>query len=294
MKILVHLMFSDLTGVNTFMYTVISKLYTQHRFTVYIQGGTQSVFTEKLLALCDVVFSKPADDAFDQIWLNYYTEDFAGYSGYKKQFVHGTMNEWYKVSKGVDKVYVFSERAFENVTCKVPKILIRNGVDVDRFKPARGISDKLTKIVINDSRSHSFVTPMVLSVAQHFNAYTASLGTDSYCGKKIWATEDVVNTADLVIGYGRSAYEAMAMGKAVLIFGIHGGDGLIDSEQKFLQMLRGNCSGFATKVIPPPYCRDWDSLLDEVKKYSPTYGVLSRQLAEKYLDINLYLKEIIN
>ena len=58
----------------------------------------------------------------------------------------------------------------------------------------------------------------------------------------LWAVEDELNWADLVFGLGRSALEAMACRRLVVVYDYNGGDGLATPE-RFELLRRRNFSG---------------------------------------------------
>lgn len=291
MKVLIHLKYSDLTGVGTFIYTIVSKLHKDVSFTVWMEHGTPSVLYTKLSVFCPVYFNKPTM-TFDEIWTNYYTEEFKNEKARKKHFVHGTMNPLYKIPENTDHLFVFSERAFEDTSHNIPKTLIRNGVDIQRFRQIAP-QDSLQKILIHDSRASTFSALMIMSVAQRLNAYTRYLGVDSLAGQKIWDTECIIKDCDMVVGYGRSLFEGMAMGKVCVCYGLNGGDGMVRDEETFRKMLRSNGSGWSIRNLPTPDKQAWKPILEELGKYKKSYGELARYLAEKYLDINLYLDKLL-
>jgi|18_taG_2_1085343.scaffolds.fasta_scaffold09025_2 hypothetical protein len=101
-----------------------------------------------------------------------------------------------------------------------------------------------------------------------------------------------IKRSDLIIGAGRSVYEAMASGKNVICgdyrdYYKHWGrapypimDGMV-LEENIEELLNFNCSGRCyRKEITE------DSLLSEIEKYSLDNGIFNHNFAKRYLDID--------
>jgi hypothetical protein len=103
----------------------------------------------------------------------------------------------------------------------------------------------------------------------------------------------MISESDIVIGYGRNCYEAMAMGKPCIVFGVHGGDGYV-THNNFLQLFETNLTGFSIQKIPEPEnLVDWSILTRELLQYSAKDGDMLHEIAKKYLDIKLYVDTIL-
>ena len=101
----------------------------------------------------------------------------------------------------------------------------------------------------------------------------------------MWAIEDVINQADLVVGLGRSAYDAMACGRCALVYDFREymneflGDGMLTPENFGKAMLH-NCSGRASRLK-----YDEQSFIAEMQKYSPQLAAWSREYALAHMNI---------
>src|SRR5690606_21651388 len=111
-------------------------------------------------------------------------------------------------------------------------------------------------------------------------------------GGAIWNIEDKINEADLVVGLGRSAFEAMACGRPVLIYDSRRyfeacGDGYIKNTLGF--SLLNNCSGRHSRQHFTSH-----SFKHELQKYNRKDGLFFRGFAEKELNVEInvdsYLK----
>src|SRR5690606_29943056 len=99
----------------------------------------------------------------------------------------------------------------------------------------------------------------------------------------IWEVENLINNADLVIGLGRSAFEAMACGRPVIIFDernyfLKGGDGYIG--EKVGLSLKNNCSG---RYFKEEFNKQ--KLAQELRKYKKEDSIFFREVAEKEFDV---------
>jgi len=92
---------------------------------------------------------------------------------------------------------------------------------------------------------------------------------------------DAIHQADLVIGLGRTAYEAMACNKNVIVFDYNGADGFATPET-LLEFRKNNCSGrrYGIKL-------DVDGLVELLKKYD------HRLQLRKYIEENNDSKKIV-
>ena len=92
--------------------------------------------------------------------------------------------------------------------------------------------------------------------------------------------EDILTKADLVVATGREAYEAMAMGKNVIVSGNNSGrsgtelmDGFVDDET-FFKFRRNNLSGRYSQIR----ISSIDVFLKELEKYNQEQGASNRNL----------------
>ena len=106
--------------------------------------------------------------------------------------------------------------------------------------------------------------------------------------KHIAGFEDVdeqIKPNDMIIGYGRSAYEGMASGKPVFVSGPFGTDGWIKPET-FEVFLFRNCSGWAGRMH-----LSLQELQKFIEQYDAADGMVNRQLAEKYLSAEIMINK---
>jgi hypothetical protein len=154
------------------------------------------------------------------------------------------------------------------------------------YNPINVFKFKLTEI--NKEPKHLYS----LSQSQDFNQLLAKvcseLGLDfSFNNKHHNPTFDIqkrIKDADIVVSLGRGCFEAMAMGKNVIIAdqrsymprGVM--DGIVTCEN-FLDFLENNCSGrYSDKIVSE------DNIIQEIRKYDYNQGKLNRKMIIDYMN----------
>jgi glycosyltransferase involved in cell wall biosynthesis len=175
-------------------------------------------------------------------------------------------------------------------------MFIPNGIDLNKFKSDFNTDELLQRWVPERALYHSRTRPQNFV----FDAFDELHIKLDYWDKIEKDVTKKIKEADFVIGYGRSAYEAMAMGKPVLIFGHNspddatekvlrksgisysptGGlsDGWVD-ENNFKELLHRNCCGWVKQI----YINNKKDMQRMIKGYDYKMGNVNRLLAEKYL-----------
>lgn len=153
--------------------------------------------------------------------------------------------------------------------------VIHNGIDLERFKPTRPLNKKLTKVGIMCQGAEA--TTISADACR-------SLGIEYEVINQTVNVEEIINSCDLVVSLGRGAYEAMACGRAVIVFDSRSyqpklADGIVTKEN-FRELLKCNFSGrrYNKKFLAR-------AMATELKKYKPEMGPINRALAEKTFDI---------
>jgi len=288
-KYLIDLAHTDLTGVTTFAYNLV-KL-SKRNFDVCFPLIDNSIIIQqfKLLDNCRII-ENPKDE-YDIIFLNYFTEKYDSFHSKKYQFIHGLMSPvLYKINKGIEKLFVFSERALEYLNhdniC-----LIRNFIDLNRYVPSE-INKVAKNVLIHDSRSNNFLLNNVISACAYLGMYVSFIGQDRF-NRKLWNVENRIKDADIVIGYGRSTIEGLACGKSVIIYGINGGDGML-LENNYREMLHTNLSGWSMRTMTHPSLMNVEEIVVELLKYNKEQGEFNRKIAERHFDFKIYEKALFD
>ena len=278
MKILVannHL--SQLGGSETFTYTLIEELVSRGYDVEYFtfEFGIVSEKIEKVLKV-----SFKSKNKYDLILANHNTCVRKLYKfGYIIQTCHGIFPLLEQPSVRAN-AYVAISTEVQNYLGRLgyPSILIHNGINLDRFKSIKPVNKKLTTVLslCHSQEANEFVEKACSHLGLIFkNAYKY--------GDPIWDIENKINEADLVVGLGRSAYEAMACGRPVIVYDNRKyfnscGDGYVKDNLGL--SLRCNCSG---RYSQQSFTNDM--FIKELQKYNATDALYFREFAEKELDI---------
>ena len=102
----------------------------------------------------------------------------------------------------------------------------------------------------------------------------------------LWDVVPLIHSADVVIGTGRGLCEAMATGRAAIVCGTHGCDGLVSPRTLDL-LLSHNFSGRATKGEVA------GGLVLALKDYDPELGPWSQDIARQHFDSKVNVQRIV-
>lgn len=130
----------------------------------------------------------------------------------------GLFSHYIAVSEGVKRVMVDVQQISAEKISVVP-----NFVDLARFTPKRTPSEKPQRVLL---LTNYFTTHGLLEEACNIvgDIEIKAVGQPT---ESVWNVEDYIDWADVVITSGRGAVQAMAMGRAVVVFRPAGSDGLL-------------------------------------------------------------------
>lgn len=155
--------------------------------------------------------------------------------------------------------------------------LITNGIDCERFKPTVKPDLEINKILSLCKSDPA--DDLIDSICK-----SAGIEFERTFGKTVFRIEDKINSADLVIGVGRSLLDAMACGRPVVSFDDRFyfktrmlGYGYITPD-KFDKYQKDSFTGNAEQCT-----LDKLQLAQEIFKYNPDDGIVNRQhILENY------------
>jgi len=147
--------------------------------------------------------------------------------------------------------------------------VVRNFVDIERFKPQTPISLKLKNVLVISNHYHKEHEDIILEACRQLDLHLEIIGQKT---KPVWDVENHINKSDLVISLGRGALQGMACNREVIVFDYNGSDGLIRKENYF-EIRKNNFSGRR-------FCYSYstDQLIEEMKKYNPDLANKNRDL----------------
>ena len=165
---------------------------------------------------------------------------------------------------------------------QVESTIIRQGVDIERFKETRKRDEKPRNILLSSSyySQHSEIFKAIYDACAIKNITVHVIGKDF---NWLWETEAVYNSSDMVFTLGRGCVEAMACNKPVICLGHWGknqmlsADGLITAEN-YKEIRKNNFSSRRFR-------KEWNTrdILNEIEKYDSTTDY--RKIVEKEHDI---------
>lgn len=241
-----------------------------------IRGGVSSMLEEK-----GVPFM--TSDHYDLILANHTTVvEQLWPKGFIVQTCHGNIAELEQPSPYADAYIAVSEEVREHLQSKGYRAaaVIANGIDCNRFCQKKPVSPTLQTVLslCQSDVANDFIRRCCQQEGIRF--LQSNKFTDN-----VWSIEELINESDLVVGLGRSAYDAMACGRCVLVYdyreymGEFLGDGMLTPESIQKSMLC-NCSGRSNRLK-----YNEETFIKELQKYSPELGAWGREFALEHLNI---------
>ena len=241
-----------------------------------IRGGVSLMLEEK-----GVPFM--TSDHYDLILANHTTVvEQLWPKGFIVQTCHGNIAELEQPSPYADAYVAVSEEVREHLRSKGYRAaaVIANGIDCNRFCQKKPVSPTLQTVLslCQSDVANDFIRRCCQQEGIRF--LQSNKFTDN-----VWSIEELINESDLVVGLGRSAYDAMACGRCVLVYdyreymGEFLGDGMLTPESIQKSMLC-NCSGRSNRLK-----YNEETFIKELQKYSPELGAWGREFALEHLNI---------
>lgn len=138
--------------------------------------------------------------------------------------------------------------------------VIRNGIDLERFGSREPIAPRPRRALVVSNYMPDPVRALIDRVCGRLDITVAHVGKAA----SIWAVEEEINRADLVFALGRSALEALACKRAVVVLDYNGGDGLVTPDNFHLLRLRN----FSGRTFRLRYTEE--NLQAEIERYDPS------------------------
>lgn len=272
-------------GSETYSFALIHQLVRMGHIVEALAGNPKPGKVSAHLKKIGVnVHFQPINKTYDLVCASHSTSlaKMQNVTGFKVQTCHGIFPKVEQPVPGCDAYVAISKEVQDHLQTKnIESTCIKNGVDCQRYRPIRPITDKLQTVL---SLAHS--EPANQIIRQACKIAGVKLIENNKFKTWRWDMENIINEVDLVISLGRGAYESMACGRNVVIFDKRGytkmpaiGDGIItvDNVETFLA---NNCSGRATQQE-----FDEHKLAEELHKYDPEHGHQLREYALQNLNI---------
>lgn len=273
-------------GSETFAYSLIESLTKKGYYVEYFTFH-KGLVSEKIENELNVKFKSLSK--YDLILANHNScVRLLSRYGLLIQTCHGIFPELEQPNKYADGFVAISSEVRDHLKDNgFSSIVVLNGINCERFKPEKPLNKQLTKVL---SLSQSDLANDKIEEA--CNALNISFNKFNKHINPLWDVEKEINKADLVVGLGRSAYDAMACGRAILVFDDRGyfesyGDGYLTKEV-LKSCIYYNLSGRASKLK-----FDTNDIKKELLKYDVEDGKVMREYAMKNLNIDLQVEKYI-
>ena len=157
--------------------------------------------------------------------------------------------------------------------------LVLNGLDLQQKWPERPLNATLKKVLSlsQGEEANTMLRNVCNRLGLEFHSFNKHKNPNFHIEQRI-------NEADLVVGIGRSVYDAMACGRPCIVFDNRDyngnkGDGYLHPHL-FKDFVKANCSG---RYLSKQFSEEM--LIDEFQKYNPDDGAELRKIAEANLDV---------
>lgn len=233
-----------------------------------------------------------SQEAYDVILANHTTVVRHLYGrGFTIQTCHGLLPALEQPSLCADMHVAISGEIRDHIEeLGMKAIVIKNGIDTKRFFSERPLPDKLSTVLslCQSKEANEFIKACC-------NRIGVRLLVANKFKDNVWSVEKLINQADLVVGIGRSAYDAMACGRCVVSFDYRPcvnptpmGDGFLDASI-IEKSEYHNCIGRATKRSFTE-----DEFVKELQKYDPAVGAWMREYALRRHNITTAVDEYLS
>ena len=284
MKILVATNHLDkLGGTETFTYTFLKELKKKNDYYVEYFSfhlGETSIKIEE-----DLKIKFMSLDSYDVIFANHTTCVEYLRLLFKSEVLiiqtcHGIFPELEQPSEYADYHVSISEeiqKELENKGFQTEVIL--NGIDCERFRSIKPIKKKVKKILslCQSEEANKILEDSCKELLIDFIFFNKH-------DNPTWDIEKKINDVDLVVGIGRSAFEAMACGRPIIIYDNRSyfpsySDGYLNREN-IINSLKNNCSGrYYKKKL------NKKGIINEINKYNENDGEFLLDFSRKNLNI---------
>jgi glycosyltransferase involved in cell wall biosynthesis len=223
MKILLAFTHMKIGGLSTYNYTLAKELLNRG-YNVHVWTNLGGDFEPYMRQLCEVV-SVP-DNSYDLIILsNNDVVEFLNKSkikGFRVYITHGIAYKNDIPYNGMANEYVgiswYVHKYISNNTDIKYAHYIPAGIDCSLFYPKTKINKKLTNVLslVKSEDANNIVREACLIHNVNFMGWVQSDATDS-----IFNVSDVINEADVVVGWGRVVFETMACGRVPICYDVN-------------------------------------------------------------------------
>jgi hypothetical protein len=184
-------------------------------------------------------------------------------------------------------VVVLNDRVGRRVAALAshPEIVrLRQPIDIERFRPRGAARSRARRVLLLSNYLKGSPLRMLEGICGDLGLELVRLGAS---GTPTLEPQAEMADADIVVGYGRSVLEAMAMGRAAYVWDHAGGDGWVTPET-YPDLEADGFAGAATDAVI-----DTDRMRADFAAYSPELGAFGFDLVRKHHSANDHGESIV-
>lgn len=302
MRVLIsNFRYLNLTGTETFTYTLLEALAKQKGFKIYFYSPFLGAKLLKRTRRLNLSISDNLNDfkkeKIDIIHSHHNLTSILLRCHFPKtpivSLIHGCLEfldqpPYFLKSNYYGSISEETGNYLKNFNIPKNKIFyFPNSVNCSRFKPKKPLPLWPKNLLVISNYIDRKAAKLIKKVSQQLNLKTWFIGKN----KQKFNIEKEINKADIVMSLGRGIIEALSCGKAGLVFSydhLHKtGDGMVTKDNIDV-LAKKNFSGRAKKI---PF--NYKNLVKEFKKYNPQMSEFNRQYALKHFDINKNVKKLL-
>jgi YD repeat-containing protein len=162
-------------------------------------------------------------------------------------------------------------------------LVMRNGIDLRRFASRQPIRPRPKHALVLSNYMPAVRRDLIANVCGQLGITLSETGK----AQSRWDVDEAINRADLVFALGRSALEALACKRAVIVFDYNGADGLVTPEN-FHLLRRRNLSGRTYR-----YQYTEESLRQEIERYDPSSAEPLHEVVRREHDVRHMARQYV-
>ncbi|NGM64778.1 glycosyltransferase family 4 protein [Sphingobacterium sp. SGR-19] len=275
-------------GAEMYTFDLIKAFAASKKIEVEYFTVNKGLVSEKIEAELQVPFM--SQKKYDLIFATHNTtvKELFG-RGPIIQICHGTILEPEQPSPLADYHVAISQEIADHLTdLGYANEVVLNGIDIKVKKPIKPIHKTLTSVLslCQSEKANKMLRTVCDRKGLRFEAYNKHKNPTNNI-------EQEINNFDMVVGIGRSIYDAMACGRPSLIYDNRGyngnkADGYLRPEN-FSKYVKKNCSG---RYLNREYHER--ELIRELEKYNPEDGEKLRNIAMSHLNAYKMADQLLN
>lgn len=153
-------------------------------------------------------------------------------------------------------------------------VRMRQPIDIERFRPRSPARQRARRVLVFSNYLDANRMAIVRGACERLGLELAQLGVTS---EPTLDPREEIAEADIVVGYGRSVLEGMAMGRAAYVWDRSGGDGWVTPEN-YEALESDGFSGAATDAVI-----DIERMCEDFAAYRPELGALGPDLVRPHV-----------